>query len=134
MSSHTRICLVAAIAAVSLVANLVGVEAAEPTAPACKPAVDPTPKDGATDVFRQGTILKWSAGQPTAKYDVYFGPVLEHVEQAERAHPVYVQASIGQKSRTFDPGLPERGKTYYWRVDEVDDADPNAVQVCRGMI
>ena len=126
--------LLAVMIAASLAATGVGVQAAEPNAPVCKPALEPTPKDGATDVFRAGTILAWSPGQPTAKYDVYLGLVAQHVEQAERNNPVYVQAGIGQKGTTFDPGPLERGKTYYWRVDEVNEADPNAVQVCRGTL
>jgi transforming growth factor-beta-induced protein len=120
------------ILALGLVAGLVCVNAAEPTPPACKKAITPTPKDGATDVLRNGTILKWSPGETTAKYDVYFGSIQKYVAQVDRTAPVYVQASIGQKTTTFNPGSLELGNTYYWRVDEVNDADPNAVKVCKG--
>ena len=97
-------------------------------------ATSPSPKDGATDVLRDGTILTWSPGAAAAKYDVYFGSNLKYVTQVERAAPVYVQASIGQTATTFNPGKLELGKTYYWRVDEVDDADPNAMKVVQGQV
>ena len=97
-------------------------------------ATSPSPKDGATDVLRDGTILTWSPGAAAAKYDVYFGANLQYVTQVERTAPVYVQASLGQTATTFDPGRLELGKTYYWRVDEVNDVDPNAVNVTKGVV
>jgi transforming growth factor-beta-induced protein len=93
-------------------------------------ATSPIPKDGTTDVLRDGTILKWSSD--AAKFDVYFGSNLQYVTQVERTAPVYVYASLGQTTMTFDPGRLELGKTYYWRVDEVDESDPNEVKVTRG--
>ncbi len=95
-------------------------------------ATSPSPKDGATDVLRDGTVLTWSSGAAGAKFDVYFGSNLKYVTQVERAAPVFVQASIGQTATTFNPGQLELGKSYYWRVDEVNDVDPNAVQVTKG--
>jgi uncharacterized surface protein with fasciclin (FAS1) repeats len=95
-------------------------------------ATSPSPKDGATDVLRNGTILSWSSG--AAKFDVYFGSNLQYVTQVERTAPVYVQASLEQTKKTFDPGQLELGKTYYWRVDEVDDSDPNVVMVTKGNV
>jgi hypothetical protein len=97
-------------------------------------ATSPSPKDGATDVLRDGTILTWSPGAAAAKYDVYFGSNQQYVTQVERAVPVYVQASIGQKTTTFTPGRLELGETYYWRVDEVNDVDPNNVKVAKGTV
>ena len=32
-------------------------------------------------------------------------------------------AGQGQDANTFDPGLLELGRTYYWRVDEVNAVD-----------
>lgn len=95
-------------------------------------AKDPSPKDGATDVLRAGTTLTWSSS--AAKFDVYFGSNLQYVTQVERAAPVFVQASLEQTKKTFDPGPLALGKTYYWRVDEVDNADPNAVTVVKGQV
>jgi len=95
-------------------------------------ATAPSPKDGATDVFRDGTILSWTSG--AAKCDVYFGTSLQYVTQVERTAPVYVQASLGQTTKTFNPGRLELGKSYYWRVDEVNDVDPNAVKVVKGTV
>ncbi len=95
-------------------------------------ATSPSPKDGATDVLRDGTILKWSSS--AAKFDVYFGTNLQYVTQVERTAPVYVHASLGQTTMTFNPGRLELGKTYYWRVDEVNDVDPNAVKATKGTV
>jgi transforming growth factor-beta-induced protein len=122
----------ATIVALSLLAGLVCVNAAEPSAPAAKKASAPSPKDGATDARRDGTVLSWTPGGTTGKYDVYFGTARKYVEQVERAVPVYVQASIGQTAKTFSPGRLELGQTYYWRVDEVDSTDPNAIKVVKG--
>ena len=95
-------------------------------------ATAPSPKDGATDVFRDGTILSWTSG--AAKCDVYFGSSLQYVTQVERTAPVYVQASLGQTTKTFNPGRLELGKSYYWRVDEVNDVDPNAIKATKGTV
>ncbi|MCL5282433.1 MAG: hypothetical protein M1376_21300, partial [Planctomycetes bacterium] len=117
--------LITVLLALSLVA---GVSAA------ADKAASPSPKDGATDVLRDGTILTWSPGGAAAKFDVYFGSNLQYVTQVERTAPVYVQASLGQTATSFNPGPLELGKTYYWRVDQVNDVDPNAVTVSPGEV
>jgi len=127
--------MLAAAAALSLMAQGIRVQAADPVAPTCQKASAPSPKDGATDARRDGTTLSWTPGGTTGKYDVYVGSVRKYVENAERAHPVYLEASsVGQTAKTFSPGRLELGKTYYWRVDEVNDVDPNNVTVCQGDI
>jgi hypothetical protein len=60
-------------------------------------------------------------GESAATHDVYFGTVLDDVNNASRADPRGVLVSQGQDANTYDPpGLLEYGQTYYWRVDEVN--------------
>ncbi len=73
----------------------------------------PSPEDGAMDVPSE-VVLGWEAGPFAATHDVYFGDNYDDVNNA-------TVALAGQAELTFDPdGLLEFGKTYYWRVDEVN--------------
>jgi Concanavalin A-like lectin/glucanases superfamily/F5/8 type C domain/Bacterial Ig-like domain len=90
-------------------------------------AQDPEPRDGATDVPRDGA-LGWSSGQSALSHDVYLGLVFDDVNNADRTHPRETLVSQGQSSATYDPAGPlEFGTTYYWRVDEVNQAADNAI-------
>ncbi len=82
-------------------------------------AFGPSPADKATDVFREPT-LSWKPGQTAGTRDVYFGASSADVNTATAAAPLGVLASAGQKMTEFVPGRLELGKTYYWRVDEVN--------------
>ncbi|MGE5296986.1 MAG: carbohydrate binding domain-containing protein [Solirubrobacterales bacterium] len=83
-------------------------------------AKEPSPEEGATDVARE-VVLGWEAGPFAATHDVYFGDNFDDVNNATLDNPLGVQVSAGQAGTTFDPeGLLEFGKTYYWRVDEVN--------------
>jgi hypothetical protein len=85
-----------------------------------KGAVSPHPAPGATDVSRD-VILSWTPGKYAAQHDVYFGASSDAVGAAGRANPSGVLASQAQDANTYDPAGPlELGKTYYWRVDEVN--------------
>jgi hypothetical protein len=84
-------------------------------------ALLPDPKDGATDVFREPT-LSWTPGAYATTHDVYFGTSLDDVAAATTDDPLDVLVSPGQTANTFDPGRLELGTTYYWRIDEVNDA------------
>jgi len=85
-------------------------------------ATSPVPDDGQTDV-PQDVVLTWAAGETAATHDVYFSDTFDDVNNASRANPKGVLISQGQTGLTCDPdGLLEFGKTYYWRVDEVNAA------------
>ena len=56
------------------------------------------------------SILSWSAGYGSKLHNVYFGDNFEEVNDATGAPPY--------PTTTFNPGLLEYNKTYYWRVDE----------------
>ncbi len=87
------------------------------TADEPKPAVD------ATDVPRD-PVLSWKAGPFAATHNVYLGTSFDDVNSAD----VSKAASKGQKETSFKPtDLLEYGKTYYWRVDEVNAAPSTTV-------
>ncbi len=68
----------------------------------------PSPADGATDVVKLLT-LSWMPGINAISHDVYFG---------DSSPPPF----IGNQTETsYSAGMLEKGKTYYWRVDEVTD-------------
>jgi hypothetical protein len=77
-------------------------------------------------VFRD-TVLAWEAGATAATHDVYLGTSSTDVEAASVADPMGVLASSGQSETSFDPGRLELGKTYFWRVDEVNGAPDFAI-------
>jgi hypothetical protein len=88
-------------------------------------ATNPVPNDKATDVIRDVT-LSWKAGPYAATHNVYFGTSFADVNAADTTKPQLV--SQGQTGVTYKvPALLEYGKTYYWRVDEVNAAPSTAV-------
>jgi len=90
------------------------------------PATSPAPAKAATDVPRDVT-LSWQAGPYAATHDLYLGTTFADVNTASTAKPVGVLASQGQTGTSFTPGRLELGKTYYWRVDEVNKAPDQTV-------
>jgi hypothetical protein len=86
------------------------------------PASKPSPADGAVDVPRDH-VLSWNAGEFAKTHDVYLGTAADDVQNADRANPLNVLVSPGQEADSYDPpAVLEFGKTYYWRVDEVNAA------------
>ncbi len=85
-------------------------------------AKEPSPAVGATDVPRE-VVLGWTPGEYAVQHDVYFGESVEDVNAASAANPGGVLVGPGRTDAAFDPeGLLEYGKTYYWRIDEVNGA------------
>jgi len=80
-------------------------------------AYNPNPADGAT-VVDINVQLSWTAGLGAKLHSVYFGDDLDTVNNATGAPPL--------PSTTFNPGTLEPGKTYYWRVDELNP--PNTIK------
>jgi len=91
------------------------------------PASKPSPADGAVDVPRD-QVLGWNAGEFAKTHDVYLGTVSADVQNAERAKPLNVLVSQGQADGSYDPpAVLELGKTYYWRIDEVNAAPSTTI-------
>ncbi|MCL5282262.1 MAG: PA14 domain-containing protein [Planctomycetes bacterium] len=79
-------------------------------------AFSPTPANGQVDAPQSGA-LSWSAGEKAQKHDVYFGADKAAVAAADASSPLYK----GQQAGTsFSAGDLEWGKTYCWRVDEIN--------------
>ncbi|MCX5646802.1 MAG: LamG domain-containing protein [Phycisphaerae bacterium] len=87
-------------------------------------ASNPSPKDKATDVPRD-VVLGWDPLKTAATRDVYLGTAYADVNNASRANPGKTLVSRGQTAMTFAPAGLEYGRTYYWRIDEVN-ATPDA--------
>ncbi len=86
-------------------------------------AKDPSPAGGTSDVPRD-VALSWVAGQYAKTHNVYLGTSLADVNTADISKAV----SKGQTETSFQPvSLLEYGKTYYWRVDEVNAAPSTTV-------
>ena len=86
-----------------------------------------SPANGAVDVPRDA-VLSWRPGGFADKHDVYFGTVVADVNAASRTTPKSVLVSQAQDANTYDPvGVLDFGKTYYWRVDEVNAPPSSAI-------
>lgn len=91
-------------------------------------AYAPFPADGALDTI-QAPILSWSAGTRATQHDVYFGQDAAAVADANTATADVYQGR--QAITTFNPGPLEWGKTYYWRIDEINPGDAESPWVGR---
>ncbi len=74
----------------------------------------PVPASGATGV-NENVVLNWRAGREAASHQVYFGTDPNAVRS--NTAPVKTVAD-----HSFDPSPLEFGKTYYWKVAEVNEA------------
>ena len=75
-------------------------------------AYNPDPPDGAEFVGPDNVILSWTAGFGAKLHTVYLGDDFDEVNVATAGFP--------SGSTSYKPGLLEREKVYYWRVDESD--------------
>jgi hypothetical protein len=80
-------------------------------------ACNPIPVDSARNVPTDA-VLSWSPGRSAERHRVYFGTDISDVELGASAASEPPQP---QDANTFDPTGLELAKTYYWRVDEVND-------------
>jgi len=91
-------------------------------------AYNPEPADGS---YHEDTWvnLSWTAGGLAVSHDVYLGDNLDDVNNGAEG------TFQGNQANTFIvagfPGFPYPdglipGTTYYWRIDEVNDAEPNS--------
>jgi hypothetical protein len=87
-------------------------------------AGSPNPRNGAVDV-KQTPILKWVAGDSSASHQVYFGTDEEAVKNADTGSPEY-KGTRALGSESYDPGKLPWDTTYYWRVDEVNNVNPDS--------
>jgi hypothetical protein len=84
----------------------------------------PIPANGAVDIT-QTPVLTWTPGVYAASHEVYFGNDQETVRNADTGSPEYKGAGdLGAES--FEPGKLQWNTTYYWRIDEANNANPDS--------
>jgi hypothetical protein len=86
-------------------------------------ATNPDPEDEAEDVSLY-TDLSWTPGTDVNNvngHDVYFGTDEAAVDDANQLSSEYMGRQDANDFNNFSPAL-ELGKTYYWRIDEVNVA------------
>jgi hypothetical protein len=89
-------------------------------------ASKPYPPDGTIDVPRE-TILGWRPGEHSQYHQIFLGTDFNDVSQATASESGGVLVSDLLSDATFDPpGLLEFNQTYYWRADQINDAEPNS--------
>ncbi|GAG13929.1 unnamed protein product, partial [marine sediment metagenome] len=88
----------------------------------------PAPADGAlyADIW---VNLSWNPGDSAVSHDVYLGDNFDDVNAG--AEDTFVGNQPGTLLMVGFPGFPYPdglvpGTTYYWRIDEVNDTDPNS--------
>ena len=82
----------------------------------------PLPADGAENVDVD-VVLDWLAGDFAESHDVYFGTDFSVVEDADRSSPEY-KGNQPAHATSFAPAGLSWGGTYYWRIDQINDANP----------
>ena len=93
-------------------------------------ATRPNPADGAIHADTW-VNLSWSPGNSAVSHDVYLGDDYSVVEDATRDSEEF---RGNQTENFYVAGFPgfaypdglSPGQTYYWRIDEVNEADPNS--------
>jgi len=78
-------------------------------------AREPQPESGATDV-EIGAVLDWRSGREAASHQVYLG-----TEEAAVVDGTAPAATVSDS--LYDPGVLTMDATYYWRIDEVNEAE-----------
>ena len=93
-------------------------------------ASNPNPADGALHADTWAS-MSWKAGDFAVSHDVYFG---ENFDDVNDGLGDTFRGNQGLNSTYFVVGFPGfaypdglvPGTTYYWRIDEVNEADPNS--------
>jgi len=91
-------------------------------------ASEPNPADGSF-LDQTWATLGWTAGNLAVSHDVYVGDNFDDVNDGAddtfRGNQIDDFYVAGFPGYAFPDGL-VNGTTYYWRIDEVNDADPNS--------
>jgi hypothetical protein len=91
-------------------------------------ALGPNPADGTYHEDTWATV-SWRAGDFALSHDVYFGDNFNDVnngaEGAFLGNQVSTEFIVGFPGMPYPDGLVP-GTTYYWRIDEVNDTEPNS--------
>jgi hypothetical protein len=69
-------------------------------------------------------ILTWIPGENADSHDVYFSDDYDTVANATTESTGIYRGRQPLEKITYDTGVLELNKTYYWRIDEIIEADP----------
>jgi hypothetical protein len=83
-------------------------------------ARQPDPAPDATGVGVDNVTLNWLAGRGAASHEVYFS-TNENAVIDETVSPVTIP--VGGSHASYDTGELDLGRTYYWKVNEVNTAE-----------
>jgi len=84
----------------------------------------PDPSNGAVDV-KQTQILTFSPSVFAASHQIYFGTDKDAVKNADTGSPEY-KGTRDLGAQSYDPGMLEWDTAYYWRIDEVNNTNPDS--------
>ena len=91
-------------------------------------ALSPDPADGAIIEAIWATV-SWAPGDFAVSHDVYFSDNFDDVNEgtgdAFRGNQTPTYIVVGFPGFPYPDGLVP-GTTYYWRIDEINEADPNS--------
>jgi len=91
-------------------------------------AHDPVPANGGMVLDTWASIV-WAPGYKAVSHDKYFSDSFDDVndraEGAFQGNQTSTDFNVGFPGFPYPEGLVP-GTTYYWRIDEVDDADPDS--------
>jgi hypothetical protein len=74
---------------------------------------------------KQTQIITWSPGIYAASHELYFGTDKDAVKNADTGSPEY-KGTGNLGSESYDPGKLEWNTTYYWRIDEANNVNPDS--------
>jgi hypothetical protein len=80
----------------------------------------PNPRHGQRELPRDPN-LEWKPGNYADSHDIYFGTDWDDVNDAVTTSPFFM---TNREPNSYDlPMLLDLGRTYYWRIDEVNDSN-----------
>ncbi len=89
---------------------------------------NPSPADGSIQEDTR-LVLSWSRGEYAVSHDIYFGENFDDVnngaEDTFQGNQEETAFIVGFAGFPYPDGLVP-GTTYYWRIDEVNDNEPNS--------
>ncbi|MGB2862292.1 MAG: PA14 domain-containing protein [Sedimentisphaerales bacterium] len=87
-------------------------------------ASSPSPANGAEGT-RMEPILRWGEGESAVSHEVYFGTDADAVANADKSSLEY-KGTKALGDENFDPGKLAWHTSYYWRIDEVNNLNPDS--------
>ena len=80
----------------------------------------PSPADGATGAALDAS-LTWRAGVDADSHDIYFGTSFAEVNEATTSSDEW-KGNQPLANTSYEPGSLSPARTYFWRIDEVNDS------------